>query len=49
MSDSTPRHESTAEREGIVDQQDAVLERMQQDEQEPGGEVDPMEGEAPTG
>jgi hypothetical protein len=50
MSD-TPNHESTAEREGIVDQQDAVLEQMEGTSApaEPGGEVDPMEGEAPTG
>ena len=49
---STPDPESTAEREGIVDQQDAVLEPMQEIEEreaEPGGKVDPMAGEAPTG
>ena len=44
-------HESTAEREGIVDQQDAALEAMEeiQGEDRPGDESDPMTGEAPTG
>jgi hypothetical protein len=49
MSD-TQEPESTAEREGIVDQQDAVLERLEREgKQEPDTDVDPMEGEAPTG
>jgi hypothetical protein len=50
MSESNPASESTAERAGIVDQQDAVLERMQEpDPREEGGDGgDPMEGEAPT-
>lgn len=45
------RHEdepSTAEREGIVDQQDAVLEAIEEVET-PHDPDDPMAGEAPTG
>ncbi len=60
MANTARTHESTAEREGIVDQQDAVLEQIEAaDEQlddelpdepdEPGGDIDPMAGEAPTG
>jgi hypothetical protein len=54
MTDSGREAESTAERAGIVDQQDAVLEAMHEAENpdevaEPGGEIDPTEGEAPTG
>jgi hypothetical protein len=61
-----PKPQSTAEREGIVDQQDAVLERMDRLEDDDAADadadrgagdeagddatdVDPMEGEAPTG
>jgi hypothetical protein len=39
---------SDAEREGIVDQQDAALTAMEQDADDPAGD-DPMTGEAPTG
>jgi hypothetical protein len=45
-----PEQESTAEREGIVDQQDAVLEAMQQAEPQPDDPAEPGTGnEAPTG
>ena len=40
--------ESTAEREGIVDQQDAVLEAIEEVEGPDEGD-DPMAGQAPTG
>ena len=39
MSDTEP--ESTAEREGIVDQQDAVLEQMEQSDTDPTDEDSP--------
>ncbi|HEX6237144.1 MAG TPA: hypothetical protein VFZ68_08115 [Acidimicrobiales bacterium] len=39
-------HESTAEREGIVDQQDAALEAIEEIE---GDDEGPMSGPAPTG
>jgi hypothetical protein len=42
-------HESTAEREGIVDQQDAALEAIEELEHGQGDDEDPMSGEAPTG
>ena len=49
MTDTDPRDDdeaSTAEREGIVDQQDAALSAIEEHEDQ--GE-DPMQGEAPTG
>jgi hypothetical protein len=54
MSQTNPEGESTAEREGIVDQQDAVLEKLNEPEPKRDPDVgpmadDPMEGEAPTG
>lgn len=60
MTDNEPdtAHPGTAaEEQGIVDQQAAALEAIEEAEApdegessaEPGGEVDPMEGEAPTG
>jgi hypothetical protein len=50
MTDVRDRDEdaaSTAEREGIVDQQDAALSAIE--EIEDTGDDDPMQGEAPTG
>ena len=47
MAENRRENESTAEREGIVDQQDAMLESMQSANEAEGD--DPMEGEAPTG
>ena len=61
MNDSDQQGESAAERAGIVDQQDAALEAMDddalpepEDPAEKGPDVgpmadDPMEGEAPSG
>jgi hypothetical protein len=54
MSQTNPERESTAEREGIVDQQDAVLEKLHEPEPKADPETgptegDPMDGEAPTG
>ena len=49
MSDTDPREdvpESAAEREGIVDQQDAALSAIEENEERAD---DPMAGEAPTG
>ena len=49
MTDAEPRDEpapSTAEREGIVDQQDAILSAVEEVE---APDDDPMAGEAPTG
>jgi hypothetical protein len=56
MSD-TDQPGTAAEEQGIVDQQAAALEAIEEAESpdegelsaEPGGKVDPMEGEAPTG
>jgi hypothetical protein len=53
MTDAEQRDEqapSTAEREGIVDQQDAVLETIEEIESpDTGDDGKAMEGEAPTG
>jgi hypothetical protein len=61
MTESDPRGESTAEQAGIVDQQGAALEAMEDDDHKHGEDEsreepnvgpmadDPMEGEAPTG
>jgi hypothetical protein len=53
MTDSEPRDDdaaSNAEREGIVDQQDAALSAIDQAEAaDEDTDEDPMRGEAPTG
>jgi len=60
MTGNAPQEDSAAEKAGIVDQQDAALEKLDDDgtakepDAEKGPEVgpmadDPMEGEAPTG
>jgi hypothetical protein len=49
MTDADPRDDlpdSAAEREGIVDQQDAALSAIEENEDH---DDDPMSGEAPTG
>jgi hypothetical protein len=51
MTDARDRDEdaaSAAEREGIVDQQDAALSAIEE-EIEDTGDDDPMQGDAPTG